>query len=201
MIGSHNTFSFAPVKQWYLRPIKFMGRCQRADIFSQFAIYNVRYFDLRLVFNKKGELNVAHGIFHWDVDIDSELSWLNLWDETVYVRVILEQNSERKNQAFFDEKFIEKCKELQEKYKRLIFVGGNRKYDWAKLYDFNTTEPTLDDRYSSTTRLFGERKHDFVDKLDDLWPWLYAKIHNKELYSKGTDKDVLFLDFVDIKNA
>lgn len=81
----------------------------------------------------------------------------------------------------------------------MTFVGGRRKYDWELLYDFHTEEPTLDDQYSSTRNPFGGKPKTIFAKIDDFWPWLYAKLHNKKAYKKGTDKDVLFLDFVNIK--
>lgn len=88
---------------------------------------------------------------------------------------------------------------MQKIYNNITFVGGRRKYDWELLYDFHTEEPTLDDKYSSTTHPFGGKKNSIFAKIDDIWPWLYAKLHNKKNYQKGTDKDVLFLDFVNIK--
>lgn len=203
ILGSHNSLSFCRVKQWYLRPITFMGRCQKSDLNEQFNTFGARYFDIRVTFDKRGEPIPAHGIFHWDYDVDVALCELNEYAENtgekVYVRLILEQNSKKKNQARYDKLFKLFCSYTQLFYKHLTFVGGNRKYDWKKLYDFGTEEPELDDKYSSTTRLFGERKHNFIDKLDDLWPWLYAKIHNKKLYSVGTNKHVLLIDFLNIK--
>ena len=71
----------------------------------------------------------------------------------------------------------------------MTFFGGNRKYDWKVVHDFGIQEPTLDDKYSSTTG----------SKIDDLWPWLYARLNNKSNIQNGTNKDVLFIDFIGSK--
>ena len=32
--------------------------------------------------------------------------------------------------------------------------------------------------------------------IDDWYPRLFAKVNNKEIVKKGTDKDILLIDFV-----
>jgi hypothetical protein len=103
-----------------------------------------------------------------------------------------------KDQDEQEEQFIRFCKKIQDEFQRITFFGGRRKYDWAKLYEFYTVEPELDDKYSSTTELFGGKHGSLRAKLDDMWPWLYAKLHNKKNRKIGTTKDCLFIDFVNI---
>lgn len=203
IIGSHNSLSYAKTKKWYMKPFVWMARCQKADLYDQFYKYNVRYFDIRIDFKKDGTMSFAHGAADWDLysyEVFSDLSrFARITEEPVYVRIVLENNFKSADQLFKDKFFIKTCDQLQQLYPDLIFVGGRRKYDWEKLYDFKTEEPSLDDKYSSTTHPFGGNKNSIFAKIDDLWPWLYAKLHNKKNYKKGTNKDVLFLDFVNIK--
>lgn len=185
-----------------MRLFTWMARCQKVNLKKQFYEYNVRYFDLRVYFRDSGMPEFRHGSMPWKAMVYSTIYTLDQYagtvEEPVYVRIILEQNFKSSDQAFQDAKFKEFCKDLQP-YNNLTFVGGRRKYDWEQLYDFHTEEPTLDDKYSSTTHPFGGKKNSIFAKIDDFWPWLYAKLHNKKNYQKGTDKDVLFLDFVNIK--
>ena len=186
-----------------MRLFTWMARCQKVDLHTQFYSYGVRYFDLRVRFKKSGYPEFAHGNMAWMDMVYPTMYMLDQYAETVeepvYVRLILEQNYKSSDQVFQDAKFKEFCKEMQKIYNNITFVGGRRKYDWELLYDFHTEEPTLDDKYSSTTHPFGGEKNSIFAKIDDFWPWLYAKLHNKKNYQKGTDKDVLFLDFVNIK--
>jgi hypothetical protein len=52
------------------------------------------------------------------------------------------------------------------------------------------SEPTCEENYSSVMP---------PKWLDDWFPWLYAKLNNRKILSKGTDKDILLIDFVNIK--
>lgn len=187
ILGSHNTMTYLPVRQWYFKPLFWTARCQSKTLWEQFQ-YGARLFDFRVRFNKSGDLVFAHGPIEFKGDVNTVLEDLNSWAQgyNVYVRIILESNSRMKDQDEQEEHFRYFCESIQEDYKNLIFFGGNRKYDWTVIYDFGTQEPVLDDKYSSTTG----------SKLDDLWPWLYARTHNKKLLENGTDKDVLFIDYI-----
>lgn len=59
-LGSHNSLTYLPVKQWYLKPFKWVAKCQSKTIDEQFCDYGVRLFDIRVKFNN-GEPVVAHG--------------------------------------------------------------------------------------------------------------------------------------------
>lgn len=94
--------------------------------------------------------------------------------------------------------FYEFCEYCLANYKNIRFFGGNRKYDWKVVYNF-PEEPKLDDKYSSTTNIFGGDKEHWTAKLDDIWPWLYAKLNNKKNIKKYNDDSILFIDFVNIR--
>lgn len=195
--------SYQPIKQWYMKPFSWIARCQNVNLQDQFIKYGCRLFDFRVKYDKYGNISFAHGWAQFHGHVNTYISELNDLaansDEPVYARIILESNSPMDDQELQEEHFGYFCEHIQKEFENITFIGGRRKYDWAKLYDFKTVEPELDDRYSSTTNPFGERTGTFWDKIDDLWPWLYARLHNKKNIKKGTDKDCLFLDFVNIR--
>jgi len=45
--ASHNTMTYLPVRQWWLRPFAFMARCQSKDIKDQCRITG--FFDIRVL--------------------------------------------------------------------------------------------------------------------------------------------------------
>ena len=69
LLGSHNSLSYLPPKKWYMKPFHFMARCQSVDYVKQYEEYGIRLFDIRLWFNEKGEIEVRHGLFVFNIDI------------------------------------------------------------------------------------------------------------------------------------
>lgn len=204
MIGSHNTLTYLPVRHWYHKPIKFMAKCQSKKIQDQFHDYNIRFFDFRVRF-KSGEPVIAHGPIEFKGDVFDYLNYLNTQAQVnninVYVRLILESNKPMKDQDSQELLFQEFCEYVVNKYTNLTFFGGRRKYDWKILYDFYV-EPDILDKYSSTTNIFGLSKDHWTAKIDDLWPWLYAKLYNKrniKRYIDNKDTSILFIDYINIR--
>lgn len=75
-------------------------------------------------------------------------------------------------------------------YSNIKFCGGNPTYNGGiKYFKFKYNTPTSEGCHASWATKC---------KLDDLWPWLYAKLHNKESRKKGTTKEYLSLDFIEI---
>lgn len=187
-LGSHNSFTYLPVKQWYFKPFFWTARCQKKNIKEQYKL-GARLFDIRIRTNSAYDIIMAHGPVEFEGDIYELLDDMENLGEKVYCRVILESNKPMKNQEYQEERFKDVCYSIEQDYKNIIFFGGNRKYDWKEVYHFEATEPSLDGKYSSV----------IGTKIDDLWPWLYAKTHNKKNIKNGTDKDFLFIDFVNIQ--
>ena len=188
IFASHNSFTYLPVK-WYMKPFNFMSRCQSKNIEEQFFKYNVRIFDLRVRFDKDGMPHVRHGLMDYGVVPDDMLSMLNdaalYYGCNIYVRVILETGKADEKQEFL---FITYCAHLQGTYGHLKFTEGRRKFDWRQLFAFRDSTPDMDADFASVKG----------GKLNDLWPRLYSKRHNKKAVEK-CDKQYLMLDFVDIR--
>ena len=89
------------------------------------------------------------------------------------------------------------CKAYQDTFQEIVFFGGNDRSDWScqhPVYDFGTPMPDIDEKHASTTALFPR-----FPRLDDLWPWLYARLFNHRNIQAGTTHEWLMIDFVDIK--
>ena len=207
IIGSHNSLSYLPPKRWWMKPFAFMARCQRVDYTRQYML-GARLFDLRVWFDKDGNIQVRHGRMLYDIGqygiykFLRSLERISAWfpDDRCYCRIILEEDAHASRMPYAgksEELFNKFCYMTEKQYPHVKFFGGNRKYDWKVLYDFGNAV-SLDDKYSSTTSLFKSKKR-WLAVLDDLCPYLYAKTHNIKNTREGTDKDCLFIDFVDIQ--
>lgn len=201
-IGSHNSLSYKYPEKWWMRPFHFVAKCQNVDFIQQYNL-GVRVFDLRIAFGSDGFVQVKHGYMVFKVSglyLDSFLKFLDEKGDC-YLRVILEFNSKPKDIDYQEYRFKQTCEFLEKAYSNIKFFGGNRKYDWKVIYEFkNKDVPTLVDRYSSTTSLF-KSDNKFLRIVDDIWPWLYARLMNKKNFAEfdKNSKDYLFTDFVDMQ--
>ena len=189
LIGSHNSCSYATPKKWYMKLFHFAARCQELDIKTQYEKYNVRVFDIRIKVDKYYNVEICHGLISFDIDIKDVLRYLNS-KKDCYCRIILEDNLNTPNGKDKRTRFIKICRIIEQDYPNIKFFGGIAKYPWGeKLYDFNNNIE-LDDNYSSVKA---------PKLIDDLYPRWYASKNNKYIYAAGTNKQCLFIDFVNIK--
>lgn len=193
VLGSHNAWTFLTPKKWWMKLIRFTAKCQAYTIQGQYAIWKSRCFDLRVRFNDKGELVVAHGIIEYDYNKEQlikDLTYLNEKTTTVYVRVIHEVRNNKQNTTQSIELFKQFCKEIETTFQHIkFFCGMDVMPQPTTLYNFNNN-PTCQELYASVTKPY---------LLDDWFPWIYAITHNKKNIKKGTDKDILLIDFVNIQ--
>lgn len=192
-IGSHNSWSYGEPKEWWMKPFFFVARCQKLDIKEQYE-RGVRLFDLRLRFD--GHMAyVCHGLMKYEHDFMEDLRWLDEKGD-VTVRVLLETSKPNMEQQVAFSWF---CNRINQGFTRIRFFGGQRKFDWKKVYKGFGKDVGVVDRYSSTTSLFPSTwKGEFWRILDDWCPWIYAKLRNKKNLKEYADKDVILLmDFVE----
>ena len=200
VIGSHNSWSYLRPRKWWMRLIAFAARCQRVDIREQYLKYGVRCFDLRVRYDgirmvlgmKYVNTRVAHGIVEYDIDVKSlcrDLEWLDKKGDC-YVRVIHEARNEKQKEQSDKGIFQTDCYHMFKKYPHTKFWCGRNLYDWKVDYQFEGEEPTCEETYGSVVP--GKKW------LYGWWPWLYAVTHNKQIKAKGTDKDILLIDYVDL---
>lgn len=188
MICTHNSCTYAKVKQWYLRPLSFTARCQEIPIKDQHDKYGVTLFDIRVRFDKNGTPYICHGLMRYDIDIFNILYQINQYRDS-YVLVTLELSDSNKDYIRQNQLFVSFCRNIENKYDGIIFFGGNIKKPYNKvLYKFKSNWPQFKSIFSSVD--------DSI--INDLYPKLYAKKHNKESYKLLPDTSIM-IDFVNIK--
>lgn len=190
ILGSHNSWSYLPPKHWWMWPFKFMARCQSKDIKEQYEL-GVRCFDLRLKF-KENKMNIAHGFMLYSysyVDLSSDLQWLNDRPDEVCIRILHEVRNKKEYTDEAVRNFVDTIILLQAQFPNLKFWCGKNLYNWENDYEF-PFKPSCEEKYSSVCN---------PKWLDDWWPWLFAKLNNRKILEQGTDKDILLIDFVNIK--
>ena len=178
----------------WLKPFFWVAKCQRVTILEQYFKYGVRVFDLRLRYDKRTKkFEAAHGLAIFKCDWENDLKDLNALAalDTIYCRVLLEDDKDQEDQEENDNMFEAMCQYLVGKYPKIKFFGGwPARHRWRQyLYHFDHREPTLLDLYSSSKLVNGNK----------IWPWLYAFNHNKENLKTITSADYLFIDYVDIR--
>lgn len=202
-LASHNSLSGTGLKNWWLYSFYFIGLCQTKSIESQFKA-GVRLFDIRINSRLDNVLESAHGLLRFCGGIEETLEWLSKkaeeTGEEIWIRIILEQNYKMGNQPERDKIFCNHCEYLEEKYGKLNFFCGRRKYDFEELYRFKNVahEPRILELYSSVTSLFKWWPNKFKI-LDDWCPFLYALINNRRIKKKylgSTGYDYLMIDFI-----
>ena len=213
ILGSHNTMSYLRPKTWWGRLFRFVARCQSKTLAEQWEA-GVRYFDLRVGYDSSWNAEFRHGAMAYSFtksnrsngrtksdsaecggfdDVEDVLQWLDEMaqssGERVWVRLLLEKCGVRSAEwgaKNSEEMFKLDCERWERKYPNLLFHCGRRKSDWKQLYDFGVEEPSMEQAVSSMT----------WKVWDDWCPWFYAKLMNKKTLAKGTDKEVLLIDFV-----
>ena len=127
IIGSHNSMSYLPPMNKWLKPFNWLfAKCQN-DLFMTGIVGCV---DLRVYYNKEyDKWMFAHGLIAYDrLTLATYLNML-LSKHNKYVRIILERDG-------YEDEFIKLCDDLVKKYPNVTFLGGYRKSDWKHLYDF-----------------------------------------------------------------
>ena len=192
VLGSHNSWSYLPPRRWWMKPIAFTARCQRVSIREQYERYGVRCFDLRVRFNEYGQGIVAHGIVEYCFTaskIYEDLAWLNGLGDC-QVRVIHEIRSFRQYTERRLDLFRHFCAQIESDYPNVRFWCGRELFGWGRDYQFDGDEPTCQEVYASVCP---------PKIVDDWWPWLFARLHNRDIIAAGTSRNILLIDFVDIR--
>ena len=190
ILGSHNSWSYLTPKKWWMKLLAFTAKCQAVDIKTQYEKYGVRCFDLRVRFNKNDGLILAHGIVEYNINWYDLMFWLQYLNDRgdCFVRVIHEARNKKEYTLYSKQHFIYLCEDIICDFKNITFWCGRNLYNWEVDFTFKAT-PSCEENYSSVKS---------PKLIDDWWPWLYAKRHNKKIKQEGTDKDILLIDFVDI---
>lgn len=191
MIGSHNTFSYLPIKNKWLLFLKPWYKCQEYDIITQIN-KDVRYFDVRIRFSKKGELQVVHNKIVFDInekqfwDIMNNVKELTTKLNTVlYFRVILDirkKPNDELNQVYWFSQFINKFSQYNE---HIILVQAIVYWNWT-IIDYISTPEIIEDHASVNAKWY---EYMLGNK------YYAAKVGVKYINEKSNNK-VFLIDYV-----
>lgn len=195
MLGSHNSLTYLPCRKWWMYLINWAAKCQSKNLYEQYHS-GVRYFDIRVRFDKKGKPVIAHGLVEYKGVAENYICILNEiakhYKNKVYVRFVLEFNREPKDRVSQEVLLSRFVQNLMKEYPYLIYDYIMCKWNEKVLVRYNIHIIYIFHRYSST---LGWKRF--------LWiPYWYAKLHNKDIMSTWDieleDKvnRVLMLDFV-----
>lgn len=189
-MGTHNSMTYREPKYWYMKLFNIFSKCQNLYILDQ--IFNYDVIDLRVSYNKNGELEFRHGIVSYGkADIYFMLGVCNSAKQTKIVRVILEKIV---NNRFEDcENFIDFCKDINRTYQNIIFIGGRRKFDWHLLYNFNANKYFPDNKiYQHVGSMAKDARW-----YEKIIPAFYAiRLNNFNKYH-ATEEGIHLFDFLD----
>lgn len=191
ILGSHNSWSYLTPRKWWMKLFRFVAQCQDYDIKTQYEQFGVRCFDLRLKFDDEGHTMVAHGLCNFRYSysqILQDLIYLNA-KRDCYVRVIHEVRNKKNYKPLYVSYFVNRCNYFFDVFPNIKFWCGENLYNHQKDFEFKE-RPSCEEVYASV-------KHPKL--LDDWIPRLYAKLHNKTTFNKGTKKDILLIDFVNYR--
>ena len=192
ILGSHNSLSYLPVKKWWMKPLAFTARCQRVDIKSQYDL-GVRCFDIRVRYDKDGNLIVAHGIIEYAIkeyELLRLLSWIDTKGDCM-VRVLNEVRTKKQRTEKERASFRIFCSSIAMNFRNIRFWCGRNLYDWQEDFDFGFY-PSCEEKYASVCS---------PKLIDDWWPFWFAKFNNKQILKDGSKADVLLMDFIDINSS
>lgn len=192
MIGSHNTFSYLPIKNKWLSFLKPWYKCQEYDIYTQ--IYkDVQFFDLRVRFDANGYLQIVHNKIVFDM---TEKQFWNTMDNAtyfsedkgnlLYFRVILDIRKKPKdeaNQLYWFAQFINKFKQCS---KRIVLVQAIVYWNWT-VTDYHTINLEIIEDHASVNAKW----YEYI-----LGNKYYAVSVGVKYLNRKNDKTVYLLDFV-----
>ena len=191
LVGSHNSFSYLPPKQWYLRPFAWIARCQNLNIQEQWN-QGVRYFDIRIRF-KVDKVISGHGLIDYDVNVLDWLEYLNKRAESENQECVVRLMLETKGEAY-DNRFKRYVRGLKSFYPNLIFVGGLRKEPFEVIAEVDSVP---EEHCYQLFQDYGAKT--WWQKLKGIkfpYPRYWAKRKNNEYRQKSKDGVYTILDFV-----
>ena len=191
ILGAHNAWSYLPPRKWWMYLIKFTAKCQNVSIVDQYNRYGVRCFDLRIRFDKKELPVICHGIVEYKYSYEElleDLKWLQSKGDVV-VRLLLELRGIKRDKWIRQKQLFNTFYNtiLKIFFPNIEFIKGRSLPDWDKVIKIKDGNETED--YASVSN---------PKYIDDWIPILYALWHNKIARNRGTDRDILLLDFIDI---
>lgn len=194
MIGSHNSFTYLPVKKWWMGLLSPWHRCQKHNVYEQYS-KGVRCFDLRI--KCLPYTHITHNNISYIGGMGVLLSNIqNLSinaNEKVYLRILLDirkapsSSIERESQ---ERGFSQVLEAIIKQYPHIEILEAAVFYSWQKL-KFTPTPSILEYHYSVMAKWYekwmGPR----------LWNYVHRKERAELIVAHSNSKDtILLLDFI-----
>lgn len=184
-LGTHNSLSYLRPRQWWLRPFAWMARCQSLTIEEQWEA-GVRYFDIRVKFDKNKVAKSGHGLMTYDVRVDHIL-WL-IEDYAISSRekavVRLFHENKRRKPTEDREAFRAFCRYAVAFHgDHIRFVEGGCRHDYVEMIADKVPMRVCYAEY-------------FKQRLCIPWPKRWAKRNNHRMHRGDNADEWSVYDFI-----
>jgi hypothetical protein len=192
-IGSNNSLTYLEPSSWWLKIFKIFIRHQRRDYEYQYKYCGVRYFDIRVSYDKNNRMvlkdrNNTYKVFSMYEIFD----FFNKFCD-VTVSLTLDESLEERmweNNDRLSDRFKETCRIVETIYPCINFCGGYRRYDNKKLYRFDNDTPHIIDV---------DEQSKFYSIVTRFFPFMRKRLNNKYIEKFKFEEGFLVLNYVDYK--
>lgn len=146
MLGSHNSLTYLTPKTIWGKILSPWTKCQNKFLDRQFDS-GVRYFDIRVKFDKNGNPIIVHNKIKYKGDLinilDQFNNYIKLYHNTdiVYLRIILDIRKTPYNKYEKDRQyglFVDLCNRIDKNYTNLKVNTAITYWNWKSLENFNS---------------------------------------------------------------
>ena len=192
-IGSNNSLTYLEPSSWWLKIFKKFTRHQRKDYEYQYIFCGVRFFDIRVSYDRNNRIVLKNGDRTYKVFSMYEIfDFFNKYCDVTVSFTLDESFKERMGDTNngLENKFKDTCKVIETIYPGINFCGGYRRYDKKRIYEFKNGDPYIVDvdefskLYSFVTRFF---------------PFMRKSFNNKYIEKFKYEEGFLVLNYVDYK--
>ena len=173
VIGGHNSMTYFKPKTIFGYIGNVVAKCQNKSIF-QLLHEQYRVFDIRISYDKYRNIEYRHGLVRYKSKINLK-DLLNQLDiDSIANKIIIRIILEHYNDTTDIDNFTKLCKYIEVRFNNIIFIGGNVKKTWKKVYQFDNNI-TDADIYQWVSSMAND-----AHWYEKVCPYLYAKRKNKD---------------------
>jgi len=190
MLGSHNTLTYFPIKGLFGGIVKNWSKCQEVNFIKQYSL-GVRYFDIRIKFDKNKPVVVHNGNTYkaGENELNQLFSFLNL-KKDCYVRFGLDIRKKPKDADKQVKLFKEYINKISRTYIFITIADAITFWDWNHIITPKIQVTEKHASVTSTWELIKTPKH-YAQKNNNI-----NRIEYKKVLDSKTE--VLLIDYVNI---
>jgi hypothetical protein len=189
ILGSNNSLTYLEPSPWWFKIFKNIKKCQEVPYDEQYTFWGVRFFDFRLGVDKHNHIIAKNGIHEYPIFSFYEM--LDYFDKRgdVILRVSFEETRHANESK--ERKFKEICKIIEFIYEDIHLVGGYRKFDNKKIYQFDW------ERKNKIADIINPSEWSPVYRFITKWfPSLIGALNTKYLKMFKDKKAILVLNYI-----